>query len=84
MQIMSNYNHDICVFLFIIGPRFVLNLIRIFDDSFGGATLYENPKYMTPTVVSVYDWLISLYSSLVSQWNGISTINFNLPGICIT
>jgi len=31
-----------------IGPRFVLNLIRIFDGSFGGATLYENPHYFSP------------------------------------
>jgi len=31
-----------------IGPRFVLNLIRIFDGSFGGATLYENPHYVSP------------------------------------
>ncbi|KAK3908463.1 Ribosome biogenesis protein BRX1-like protein [Frankliniella fusca] len=26
-----------------IGPRFVLNPIKIFDGSFGGATLWENP-----------------------------------------
>jgi ribosome biogenesis protein BRX1 len=31
-----------------IGPRFVLNLIRIFDGAFGGSTLYENPKFITP------------------------------------
>jgi len=31
-----------------IGPRFVLNLIRIFDGSFGGSTLYENPHYVSP------------------------------------
>jgi len=31
-----------------IGPRFVLNLIRIFDGSFCGATLYENPEYVSP------------------------------------
>jgi len=32
-----------------IGPRFVLNPIRIFGGSFGGATLYQNPSYDTPT-----------------------------------
>ena len=37
-----------------IGPRFVLNLIKIFEGSFGGATLYENPSYITPNAVS-YD-----------------------------
>ncbi|XP_066925826.1 ribosome biogenesis protein BRX1 homolog [Clytia hemisphaerica] len=31
-----------------IGPRFVLNLIRIFDGSFGGPTIFENPKYTSP------------------------------------
>lgn len=31
-----------------IGPRFVLELIRIFDGSFAGSTLYENPNYVTP------------------------------------
>lgn len=31
-----------------IGPRFCLNLIKIFDGSFGGAVLYSNPKYVSP------------------------------------
>lgn len=30
-----------------IGPRFVLELIRIFDGSFAGSTLYENPHFVT-------------------------------------
>ncbi|KAJ1670220.1 Karyopherin transporter [Coemansia sp. RSA 25] len=34
-----------------IGPRFVLNTIRIFEGSFGGPTLYENPRYISPNVV---------------------------------
>ena len=34
------------------GPRFVLNLIKVFEGSFGGATLYENPNYITPNAVS--------------------------------
>ncbi len=34
------------------GPRFVLNLIKVFEGSFGGATLYENPNYVTPNAVS--------------------------------
>ncbi|KAM9233151.1 ribosome biogenesis protein BRX1 homolog, partial [Dugong dugon] len=33
-----------------IGPRFVLNLIRIFQGSFGGPTLYENPHYQSPNM----------------------------------
>ena len=34
-----------------IGPRFVMNVIRIFDGSFGGSTLYENPHYVSPNSV---------------------------------
>ncbi|MGH0152269.1 UNVERIFIED_CONTAM: hypothetical protein FKN15_075602 [Acipenser sinensis] len=37
-----------------IGPRFVLNLIKIFQGSFGGATLYENPRYQSPNMVIVF------------------------------
>lgn len=31
-----------------IGPRFVLNPIRIFEGSFGGPTLFQNPHYVSP------------------------------------
>lgn len=31
-----------------IGPRFVLNPIKIFDASFSGATVWENPDYVSP------------------------------------
>ncbi|KAK7101096.1 hypothetical protein V1264_023938 [Littorina saxatilis] len=31
-----------------IGPRFALNPIRMFEGSFGGATLYQNPHYVPP------------------------------------
>ncbi|CAG9560336.1 unnamed protein product [Danaus chrysippus] len=31
-----------------IGPRFVLNPTKIFSGSFGGTTLWENPKYVSP------------------------------------
>jgi len=31
-----------------IGPRFVLNLIRIFNQGFGGSTLFENTAYVSP------------------------------------
>lgn len=33
-----------------IGPRFVLNLIKIFQGSFGGPTLYENPDFQSPNM----------------------------------
>ncbi|CAE1316803.1 BRX1 [Acanthosepion pharaonis] len=31
-----------------IGPRFVLNPVRIFEGSLGGPTLYVNPHYQSP------------------------------------
>jgi ribosome biogenesis protein BRX1 len=34
-----------------IGPRFVLNPIKIFGGSFGGATLWENKDYVSPNTV---------------------------------
>ncbi|KAM6986351.1 ribosome biogenesis protein BRX1 homolog [Aplochiton taeniatus] len=33
-----------------IGPRFVLNLIKIFQGSFGGPTLFENPDFVSPNM----------------------------------
>ena len=43
-----------CYFSSFAGPRFVLQLIKVFEGSFGGVTLYENPLYITPNAVSVY------------------------------
>ncbi len=34
-----------------VGPRFCLNPVRVFSNSFGGVTLYENPSYLSPNVV---------------------------------
>uniref|UniRef100_A0A336MA96 Ribosome biogenesis protein BRX1 homolog n=1 Tax=Culicoides sonorensis TaxID=179676 RepID=A0A336MA96_CULSO len=31
-----------------IGPRFVMNPVKIFEDSFSGQTLWENPDYVSP------------------------------------
>nr|XP_027193614.1 ribosome biogenesis protein BRX1-like [Dermatophagoides pteronyssinus] len=36
-----------------IGPRLVLEPIRIFSGCFGGATLWKNPDYKTPTALSI-------------------------------
>ncbi|XP_054468440.1 ribosome biogenesis protein BRX1 homolog [Anoplopoma fimbria] len=33
-----------------VGPRFVLNLIKIFQGSFGGPTLFENPDFQSPNM----------------------------------
>lgn len=34
-----------------IGPRFVLDPIRIFRGSFGGQTLYQNEHYQSPNLL---------------------------------
>ena len=34
-----------------IGPRFVLNPIRIFRGSFGGQTLYKNDDFVAPNAL---------------------------------
>jgi ribosome biogenesis protein BRX1 len=34
-----------------IGPRFVLNPVRIFSGSFGGPTLWQSPNYVSPNLV---------------------------------
>lgn len=34
-----------------IGPRFSLNLIRIFDGPLGGKTIYQNPNYISPAFI---------------------------------
>ncbi|CAO1322809.1 unnamed protein product [Diamesa hyperborea] len=31
-----------------VGPRFVMNPVKIFGESFGGEALWENPDYVTP------------------------------------
>jgi len=31
-----------------VGPRFVMNPVKIFEDSFSGEPLWENPDYVTP------------------------------------
>ena len=46
--------HMCCVNSTFSGPRFVLQLIKVFEGSFGGPTLYENPQYITPNAVRVY------------------------------
>lgn len=36
-----------------IGPRFVLDPIKIFDGSFSGGVIYQNPHYLSPTSIRV-------------------------------
>lgn len=34
-----------------VGPRFVLNPIKILSGGFSGAPIYENPNYVSPNLV---------------------------------
>lgn len=34
-----------------IGPRFCMSVIRIFEGSFGGPTVFENPEFVHPNYV---------------------------------
>lgn len=36
---------------FILGPRMVLEIIRIFDGPFSGAILFDNPDYESPNAL---------------------------------
>jgi len=38
-----------------IGPRFVLQVMRIFDGSFCGSTLYKNGDFVSPNTVRIYN-----------------------------
>lgn len=64
-----------------IGPRFVLNPIRIFEGSFGGPTLFQNPHYVSPNDVSR---IVLLYSTkiLLKYMFMIDTINMEMNGPC--
>lgn len=37
-----------------IGPRFVLDIVRMFQGSFGGPTLYQNASFVSPNEVCVH------------------------------
>ena len=39
-----------------IGPRFVLDPIRIFRGSFGGQTLYQNPNFVSPNDIRAMEY----------------------------
>ena len=47
----TNSDQEDKIQLLEIGPRFSLNLIRIFSDSLGGKTLYLNKNYIAPGVL---------------------------------
>ncbi|XP_018027983.1 ribosome biogenesis protein BRX1 homolog [Hyalella azteca] len=41
-----------------IGPRFVMNPVKILDNSFSGMTLWENPKFKTPSSVRSFNKML--------------------------
>jgi len=54
-----------------IGPRFVLQVMRIFDGSFCGSTLYKNGDFVSPNTVRIYN---SIYNKF-RIWYAIKTYN---------
>ncbi|KAI8576102.1 hypothetical protein K450DRAFT_258464 [Umbelopsis ramanniana AG] len=34
-----------------IGPRFCMTVIRVFEGSFGGSTVFENPEFVSPNMI---------------------------------
>lgn len=46
-----------------IGPRFVLNPVKVFASSFGGETLWDNPHYISPAkVIRNNKYIILIFS----------------------
>ena len=48
---MKLHGQEVSTSLIEIGPRFVLNPIRIFRGSFGGQTLYQNNDFVSPNTI---------------------------------
>jgi len=48
---MKLHGQDVSTSLTEIGPRFVLNPIRIFRGSFGCQSLYQNKEFVSPNTV---------------------------------
>lgn len=44
-----------------IGPRFVLNPVKIFSGSFGSDTLWDNPNYISPAKVIKYSYFLNIF-----------------------
>ena len=59
-HIIRHCRAEVSVRMHAVGPRMVLNPIRIFRSSFGGETLYQNPKYQSPNQVK-YPFSFFLY-----------------------
>jgi len=52
-QIVQKHDSAKSTELLEIGPRFVLNPIRIFSGSFGGPTLFYNAEYVSPNEIRI-------------------------------
>jgi hypothetical protein len=52
-----------------IGPRFVLQPIRVFSQSFHGATLFDNPHYISPNHVCAHGSLFAPCAANQSSTN---------------
>jgi ribosome biogenesis protein BRX1 len=70
-----------------IGPRFVMNPVKIFADSFTGEALWENPEYVTPAKhrrmlrASAKDKYVNRTDSKVRYDTTLPTEAFNLDKV---
>jgi len=55
LRMKKNHGESVSTCLIEIGPRFVLNPIRIFRGSFGGQTIYQNDEYCSPNYIRSLD-----------------------------
>lgn len=52
LELVMSYGLSWCL-IFVTGPRFTMIVAKILGGSFGGPTLYINPDYTSPNVVSL-------------------------------
>ena len=61
-----------------IGPRFVLNPVKIFGGSFGGETLWDNSHYVSPAKVFPYFFVSFLHGNCIFVQNFQNSLFFQL------
>lgn len=61
-----------------IGPRFVLNPVKIFSGSFGSDTLWENPNYISPAKVIEQFYFIFDKCIMICFLHYLYNISYNL------
>jgi len=62
-----------------IGPRFILNPIRIFEGSFNGVTAWSNPHFVTPGKVTKIHLNCNSQSNYIIHWSQKFKFFFLIP-----